>query len=338
MNNRFIPLLILLLIPHFGYPKKSSWVRSVRDLLLPFLSDYNKRNWKKLIDDVEGTGDVDGVAGDAQWGENSSTNGSTNNESTSCTFADVAGGIPPEISGLVDLINETKKYREYGVTPPRGILLVGKPGTGKTLLARALAGHCGCGFFSMGASEFIEMYVGVGAQRVRELFGKAADYCNKHPHKKAIIFIDEIDALGNRSTMSAHDTESKRTLNELLSQMDGFSQNSSIIVLAATNNSHDLDPALKRAGRFDMIVEITLPDKAKREAILRHYAKKIAPSKTDSTISFEQLAQKSAGFNNADLKELVRLAGNEAALSNAPKISQQFFDAALEKIRNQKRY
>ena len=312
------------------HKKKGSWARSMRNFLMPVLSDRNKKNWKELIDYVEDNPN-EPPADEAHEPTQTTDN-------APCTFADIAGGVPQEITDLLDMLRNEEKYKLFGVMPPKGTLLVGPPGCGKTLIARALACESGCGFLYANATEFVAIYSGNGPLRIRNLFDHARYLSQLNHGKKVLIFIDELDAIGNRTTLSEHDSESKRTLNELLNQMDGFDSCKNIIVLGATNNPKDLDPALKRAGRFDTIVEIPLPDKARREAVLRHYIYKVPTSSLDPHILYDQLAEKSAGFNNADLKELVRLASYAAAHENAPQLTHQYLDTALEKIRKQKRF
>ena len=221
-------------------------------------------------------------------------------------FDDVEGVDEAEenLKEIVDYLHDPKKYTEIGATMPKGILLVGPPGTGKTMLAKAVAGEANVPFFSMSGSEFVEMFVGMGASKVRDLFKQAKE---KAP---CIIFIDEIDAIGGkRSTgggMGGHD-EREQTLNQLLTEMDGFDGNSGVIILAATNRPESLDPALTRPGRFDRRVPVELPDLKGREAILRVHAKKI---KTVSDIDFTQVARMASGASGAELANIV----NEAAL------------------------
>ena len=221
------------------------------------------------------------------------------------TFEDVAGidEAENELVEVVDFLKEPQKYTRLGGSAPKGVLLVGPPGTGKTLLARAVAGEAGVPFFSMSGSEFVEMIVGVGAARVRDLFKQARE------HAPAIIFIDELDSIGRARGMVSlgGSSEQEQTLNQILAEMDGFTGREGIIVLAATNQPDVLDKALLRPGRFDRRVIVNLPDRAGREAILRVHARKVplAPE-----VNLGELAAATPGLAGADLRNLV----NEAAL------------------------
>lgn len=312
--------------------RKKSLLRSVRNFLLPVLSEHNIANWNRRIQVIEGTLNNEPILDDS-----SQQHITQPSDKDKCTFADVAGGVPQEITNLLEHLQNSEKFKKFNIAPPRGVLLVGPPGTGKTLLARALAGQAKCGFLATSATQFIEVFVGTGPARVRELFERA-QYLAQTTHKKVIIFIDEIDALGSRNNLAGHDSESKRTLNEFLTQMDGFVQNNNIIILAATNNAQDLDPALKRAGRFDTIIEIPLPDKEQREAVLKHYFNRIPTGRVSPEINCDILAENSKGFNNADLEELVRKASVFAANENVEQITQKHAEAALQITRKQKKY
>src|SRR5438093_8619150 len=227
---------------------------------------------------------------------------------TGVTFADVAGvdEAKAELQEVVEFLEDPKKYGRLGARVPKGVLLVGPPGTGKTLLARAVAGEAGVSFFSISGSEFVEMFVGVGAARVRDLFEQARA---KAP---AIIFIDELDALGRaRTSLSSigggHD-EKEQTLNQLLAELDGFDSSIGIVLLGATNRPEVLDPALLRAGRIDRQILVDRPDKRGREQILAVHLKKVA--KLGADVKAEQIAALTTGFTGADLANLV----NEATL------------------------
>jgi cell division protease FtsH len=246
---------------------------------------------------------------------------------TKVTFADVAGidEAEQELVEVVDFLKEPEKYTRLGGAAPKGVLLVGAPGTGKTLLAKAVAGEAGVPFFSMSASEFVEMIVGVGAARVRDLFKQAREQA------PAIVFIDELDAIGRaRGQFAIGGTnEQEQTLNQILTEMDGFSSREGVIVLAATNQPELLDKALLRPGRFDRRVVVNLPDKAGRAAILAVHTRQV-PLAAD--VDLKELAAATPGLTGADLKNLV----NEAALLAAQRgqndvRSKDFFDA-LEKI------
>src|SRR6185369_9343788 len=218
-----------------------------------------------------------------------------------------------------------KKFEGVGAKIPKGVLLVGPPGTGKTLLARAVAGEANAPFFSISGSEFVEMFVGVGASRVRDLFNKAKK------NAPCIIFIDEIDAVGRRrgSGMGGGHDEREQTLNQILVEMDGFEQGTNVIVLAATNRADVLDPALLRPGRFDRRVNIGLPDRKDREAILKlHFAKKPLAKNVD----LDALAAKSAGSSGADLANIANEAAIIAARNNRKEIINADVTEAFEKV------
>ena len=220
-------------------------------------------------------------------------------------FSDVAGEdeAKESLQEIVDYLHNPKKYTEAGASMPKGILVVGPPGTGKTMLAKAVAGEANVPFFSISGSDFVEMFVGMGASKVRDLFQQAKE---KAP---CIVFIDEIDAIGQKrsSGVSGGNDEREQTLNQLLTEMDGFEGNTGVIILAATNRPESLDPALTRPGRFDRRVPVELPDLAGREAILRVHAKKI---KTAEDVDFHTIARMAAGASGAELANII----NEAAL------------------------
>jgi len=243
------------------------------------------------------------------------------------TFADVAGqdSAKQELEEIVDFLKEPDKYVALGARIPRGVLLVGPPGTGKTLMARAVAGEANVAFFSLAASEFVEMFVGVGASRVRDLFKRAKE------NAPSIIFIDEIDAVGRRRGTGlggGHD-EREQTLNQLLAEMDGFDQNESVIIMAATNRADVLDPALLRPGRFDRQVTVGAPDRKGREAILRIHVKG-KPLADDVNLS--DIAKATIGFSGADLANLANEAALHAARAARKRITMRDFSDAFERI------
>jgi cell division protease FtsH len=249
------------------------------------------------------------------------------NKSIKVTFADVAGieEVKEEVKEVVDFLTNPQKYTKIGAKIPKGILLVGPPGTGKTLLAKAIAGEAGVPFFSISGSDFVEMFVGVGASRVRDLFeqGKKNAPC--------IIFIDEIDAVGRQRGAGlggGHD-EREQTLNQLLVEMDGFESNEGIIVLAATNRPDVLDPALLRPGRFDRQIVVPLPDVKGRLEILKVHTKKV-PLGDD--VDLEKIARGTPGFSGADLSNLVNEAALLAARRNSEKVYMIDFESAKDKV------
>ena len=242
-------------------------------------------------------------------------------------FTDIAGNdnAKQDLQEVVDFLKHPKKYKDLGAKIPKGVLLVGNPGTGKTMLARAVAGEAGVPFFSISGSEFVEMFVGVGASRVRDLFSKAKK------NAPCIIFIDEIDAVGRKrgSGMGGGHDEREQTLNQILVEMDGFDGETNVIVLAATNRADVLDPALLRPGRFDRRVTITLPERKDREAILKvHFKKK----PTDETVDLDKLAAKTAGSSGADLANMANEAAIIAARRNKKKISNDELTEAFERV------
>ncbi|HET8721408.1 MAG TPA: ATP-dependent zinc metalloprotease FtsH, partial [Nitrospira sp.] len=246
---------------------------------------------------------------------------------TKVRFDDVAGidEAENELVEIVDFLKDTKRYTRLGGTAPKGVLLVGAPGTGKTLLAKAVAGEAGVPFFSMSAAEFVEMIVGVGAARVRDLFKEARE------HAPAIIFIDELDAIGRARGQVAigGSSEQEQTLNQILTEMDGFSSREGIIVLAATNQPDVLDKALLRPGRFDRRIVVNLPDKAGREAILKVHTRNV-PLANDAILA--DLAAVTPGFSGADIRNLVNEAALLAARRGQDEVRHKDFLDALEKI------
>ncbi len=249
------------------------------------------------------------------------------NEKDKVVFNDVAGAneAKTDLQEVVEFLKFPKKFEAVGAKIPKGVLLVGPPGTGKTMMARAVAGEANVPFFSISGSEFVEMFVGVGASRVRDLFAKAKK------NSPCIIFVDEIDAVGRRrgSGMGGGHDEREQTLNQILVEMDGFEQGTNVIVLAATNRADVLDPALLRPGRFDRRVNIDLPDRKDREAILKiHFAKK--PIAKD--VNIDSLAAKTAGSSGADLQNITNEAAIIAARSNRKQITGADVTEAFEKV------
>jgi len=248
-------------------------------------------------------------------------------QDTRVTFDDVAGidEAEQELVEIVDFLKDPPKYTRLGGTAPKGVLLVGPPGTGKTLLAKAVAGEAGVPFFSMSGSEFVEMIVGVGAARVRDLFKQARE------HAPAIIFVDELDAIGRArgQMVIGGSSEQEQTLNQILTEMDGFSSREGIIVLAATNQPDVLDKALLRPGRFDRRVVVNLPDKVGREAILKVHVRRVPLA---SDVSLADVAATTPGFSGADLRNLVNEAALLAARREQNEVRDKDFLDALEKI------
>ena len=243
------------------------------------------------------------------------------------SFADVEGVDEAEesLAEIVDYLHDPEKYKEIGATMPKGVLLVGPPGTGKTMLAKAVAGEANVPFFSMSGSEFVEMFVGMGASKVRDLFKQAKE---KAP---CIVFIDEIDAIGqkrNTGGMGGND-EREQTLNQLLTEMDGFEGNSGVIILAATNRPESLDPALTRPGRFDRRVPVELPDLKGREAILKVHAKKV---KIADDVDFSGIARMASGASGAELANIVNEAALRAVRDNRKFVTQADLEESIEVV------
>ena len=248
-------------------------------------------------------------------------------ETNKVTFADVAGcdEVKEEVQEIVDYLKSPNRYQSLGGRVPHGILLAGSPGTGKTLLAKAIAGEAGVPFFSISGSDFVEMFVGVGASRVRDMFEQAKK------NAPCIIFIDEIDAVGRQrgAGLGGSNDEREQTLNQLLVEMDGFESNHTVIVIAATNRPDVLDPALQRPGRFDRQVVVPLPDIRGREQILKVHAKKVP---LDESVDLTSLARGTPGFSGADLANLVNEAALFAGRRNKIKVEQSDFEDAKDKI------
>lgn len=241
-------------------------------------------------------------------------------------FSDVAGEdeAKENLAEIVDYLHNPKKYSEIGASMPKGILLVGPPGTGKTLLAKAVAGEANVPFFSMSGSEFVEMFVGMGASKVRDLFKQAKE---KAP---CIVFIDEIDAIGGkRDGRIGGNDEREQTLNQLLTEMDGFEGNTGVIILAATNRPETLDPALTRPGRFDRRVPVELPDLKGREEILKVHAKKV---KIAPGVDFSQIARMAAGASGAELANIINEAALRAVRAGRKEASQEDLEESIEVV------
>jgi cell division protease FtsH len=243
------------------------------------------------------------------------------------TFDDVAGvdEAKNELEEVVDFLKNPKKYSQMGAKIPKGVILVGPPGTGKTLLARAVAGEADVPFFSISGSEFVEMFVGVGASRVRDLFNKAKR------NAPCLIFIDEIDAVGRHrgAGMGGGHDEREQTLNQILSEMDGFEKETTVIVIAATNRPDILDPALLRPGRFDRRVVVDLPDVKAREEILKVHARN---KPTETSLDLEKIARGTPGFSGADIENLLNEAAILTAKKNKKKITEVEIESSIEKI------
>lgn len=297
-----------------------SWLRSILPWVVLFgvYLFFLRRMQGNLMDRFGGRSSGDFLTGSTAKEEKSERR---------VTFRDVAGleNAKREVSELVDFLKHPEVYRELGAEPPHGVLLMGAPGTGKTLLARALAGEAGVNFFHISASEFIEMFVGVGASRVRKMFEEAKK------RAPSIIFIDELDAVGRvRGTgLGGGNDEREQTLNQILSEMDGFTGHETVIVLAATNRPDVLDPALLRPGRFDRHVTLDLPDKAARKAILEVHTRKV-PLAGD--VDLDIVSANCPGFSGADIKNLVNEAAIAAARDKVSEVSMHHFDSMRDKI------
>ena len=300
---------------------ESTWLRDILSWTLPVLVFFAL--WQfvfRRMSDGQGLGGVlsIGKSGARVYGQTE----------TGVTFADVAGvdEAKHELEEVVDFLKHPQEYSRLGAHIPKGVLLVGPPGTGKTLLARAVAGEAGVPFFSISGSEFVEMFVGVGAARVRDLFEQAR---KKAP---AIIFVDELDALGRArgafGSLGGHD-EKEQTLNQLLSEMDGFDPSVGLIILSATNRPEILDPALLRAGRFDRQVLVDRPDRKGRTDILQVHARRV---QLDTRLRLEDVAALTPGFSGADLANLVNEATLVATRRKANAVTLDDFTAAVERI------
>jgi cell division protease FtsH len=319
-DPQFTALLDEKGIVYAASPREGNAVLSfVLNWILPFGLMFFV--WRFVMKRVQGGGNSNVLA----FGQNKATIVAEGDIKT--RFGDVAGvdEAKAELVEVVDFLKNPTKYTDIGGKIPKGVLLVGPPGTGKTLLARAVAGEANVPFFRMSGADFVEMFVGVGAARVRDLFKQARE---KAP---CIVFIDELDALGKsrvNGVMGGND-EREQTLNQLLVEMDGFDATSGLIILAATNRPDVLDPALLRPGRFDRQVLVDRPDMPGREAILRIHAKGI---KTDDSVDLSKVARSTPGFVGADLANIVNEAALLAVRAGRKKVNQGDFDAAIEKV------
>jgi cell division protease FtsH len=300
-------------------PPSDSWLGTLLAVVLPPLVAVGAG--ALLLKYTEGSGGVIGVG--------KSKARTYAQGKTGVKFADVAGvdEAKQELQEVVDFLKNSDKYTRLGAKIPKGVLLVGPPGTGKTLLAKAVAGEAGVPFFSMSGSEFVEMFVGVGASRVRDLFEKAKRQA------PCIIFIDELDAIGksrgNGMNPSGGNDEREQTLNQLLTEMDGFDSNTGVILIAATNRPEVLDPALRRPGRFDRQVVVDRPDRSGRARILTVHANNV---KLGEDVDLELLATRTAGLTGADLANLVNEAALMAARNNRQAVLMVDFEVAFERV------
>jgi cell division protease FtsH len=327
-DDQLLPLIeeknVIISVKALAQP---SMLSTIISSLLPWVLIIAFYAW--FIRRLNHSGMGGGMGGGAGISQFLNPNGDSNvvSPTPKTTFADVAGqeNAKNEISELLDYIRHPETYTQLGAEVPHGVLLMGPPGTGKTLLARALAGEAGVPFCSVSASEFIEMFVGVGASRVRALFKQAKD---KAP---SIIFIDELDAIGRaRGTgLGGGNDEREQTLNQILSEMDGFSGHEAVIVLAATNRPDVLDPALLRPGRFDRHITLDLPDRKARLAILTVHTRK---SPLDRDVDLDKIAAGTPGFSGADLKNLVNEAAMRTAREKRQSITMEDFNQMRDKV------
>ncbi|HET7899218.1 MAG TPA: AAA family ATPase, partial [Flavisolibacter sp.] len=303
------------------YVSSSTWLRNILGYLLPLFLLF--LYWQYLLRRSGGGGEG------SVFSFGQSKMAFVNKDAKSkVTFSDVAGldEAEMEVKEIVDFLKNPERFTQLGAKIPKGVIVVGPPGTGKTLLARAVAGEADVPFFSMSGSEFVEMFVGVGASRVRDLFRQAKE------NTPSIVFIDEIDAIGRSRGKSAYyagvNDERESTLNQLLKEMDGFESNSGVIVLAATNRADMLDPALLRPGRFDRHIYLELPNKKEREAIFQVH---LRPLKIEDAIDVGFLASQTPGFSGADIANVCNEAALIAARKNKQRIGREEFLDAIER-------
>jgi len=288
------------------------------------LSTEEKNNYENWLKNLQ-------QSHEKKWKQHTTSSQQTQQKkkkSTGITFKDIIGQKEAliEVKEVVDFLKNPEKYNRLGAQIPKGILLEGPPGNGKTLIAKAIANESDCNFIYESASSFVELYVGAGAKNVRKLFEKA------RAQKPCIIFIDEIDAIGAVNRGGGGNEEYRQTINELLCQLDGFDTENDIIVIAATNYAHALDKALTRAGRFDRIVKVPAPDEQGRKEILQHYLTKLPSVEKEALSSLDELAQETKGLSCADLKNLVNESTLLAVRDNAQKVELAHIKAACEKV------
>jgi ATP-dependent metalloprotease FtsH len=308
----------------YKYTTEEDWFGGILSLLLPILIFVGI--WYFIMKRM--SGGAGGAGGQIFNIGKSKAQLFDKEKGTNVTFEDVAGleGAKEEVQEIVDFLKKPQKYTDLGAKIPRGALLVGPPGTGKTLLARAVAGEAKVPFYSLSGSDFVEMFVGVGASRVRDLFKQAKD---KAP---SIIFIDEIDAIGRargKGMAQGSNDERENTLNQLLTEMDGFGTNTGVIVLAATNRADVLDRALVRPGRFDRQIHVDLPEVHERKEIFKVHLK---PLKTDDSIDIDFLAKQTPGFSGADIANICNEAALIAARHDKKKVNKQDFLDAVDRV------
>lgn len=333
----FASLLVLSLLVPFS--SEGFILNLLKDVTVvcSALTQMNQVN-RKLVYNMVAGGSQQGTLDDdflIMLNEAEDDNGQLMKRSISL-FPELAGDLPPEVGEIIGFLQESPKYAAMGAKMPRGILLTGPPGTGKTSIARAIAHQANASFFHASGSEFVEVYVGVGPQRVRDLFDSARNSLRLGQTKTAIIFIDEIDAIGGKRS-NLDNSEYHNTLNELLNQMDGFNQDPRVVVIAATNKPDSLDSALKRPGRFDRIVEIGLPNQENRKKILMFYCSRIKMNIFNDPLDFDVLAENTLGMSPAELKNLVNEAAIHAVRQNNSYVSMHNFDAVIKAVRRHRK-